>query len=1152
MPHDPESFRRLLARNVALPLALATLSAALFIALIVYLVRANATVEQTDRVITRAYAIQKLDLDMESAFRGFMLSGDERFLEPFNAAAPQLRAEQVRLHELTPNPMQLDRLTRIEALQQAWDAWAAGHVEARRRDPAYALGARSGEGLRMKQAIRDHFEEFIAVERRARLDRVNEVNRNTIWLVGLFVVLMIGVGAVVAWRGRRELLGLSETFGRALDEQQRQARTLQAQAWLREGQSLLSERLGREQQIEGVGRAALEALSQYVGLAVGAVYLAEPGGGFTRVATWGWAPEAEGLGERVPEGRSLLAECAQRRRAISLDQLPPGYLRVNSGLGEAAPRGVVLAPVEHEGRLVGVLEAGFLRPIESRDLEMFDAVGDVFGASLESARYRHRLQDALEESQQLNEELQVQQEELRTANEELEEQSRALKESQAHLESQQAELEQTNLQLSEQAERLEAQRDELRQARGELEERATDLERASRYKSEFLANMSHELRTPLNSSLILAKLLADNPQDNLSAEQVQFAQSIYSAGNDLLNLINDILDIAKVEAGRLEMRPEITPVAALAEGVRSMFLPQAQRKGLALELQVAPDVPNTLFTDRQRVEQILRNLLGNAVKFTERGSVELHVKRSGEDQVAFEVRDSGIGIDPSQQALIFEAFSQADGTVSRRFGGTGLGLSISRDLARLLGGSITVASTPGVGSTFTVTLPTEYSGPSELALPPPAQPPAPLPPVPVARPDEEPAAGPRPPAFEDDRDALADGRRTVLVVEDDEPFARILLDLAHELGYRCIVAHHADDGVDLARRHVPDAVLLDMRLPDDSGLSVLQRLKEDPRTRHLPVHVISVDDREETALHLGAIGYARKPASREQLQEVFSRLESKLSQKVKRVLVVEDDPRQQESVKRLIGDGDVDVVVVSGGRQALDALEQSVFDCMVIDLKLPDMSGQELLRRMASGESRSFPPVIVYTGRNLTRDEEAELLRYSRSIIIKGARSPERLLDEVMLFLHKVENQLSAERQTMLRTARNRDRALEGRRILVVDDDMRNVFALTSALEHKGAQVDAARNGREALDKLHAQPDAFDLVLMDIMMPEMDGYAATREIRRVPHWQKLPVIAVTAKAMKDDQQRCLDAGANDYLSKPIELERLFSLLRVWMPKLERI
>jgi len=410
----------------------------------------------------------------------------------------------------------------------------------------------------------------------------------------------------------------------------------------------------------------------------------------------------------------------------------------------------------------------------------------------------------------------------------------------------------------------------------------------------------------------------------------------------------------------------------------------------------------------------------------------------------------------------------------------------------------------------------------------------------------------RPPAFEDDRDALADGRRTVLVVEDDEPFARILLDLAHELGYRCIVAHHADDGVDLARRHVPDAVLLDMRLPDDSGLSVLQRLKEDPRTRHLPVHVISVEDREETALHLGAIGYARKPASREQLQDVFSRLESKLSQKVKRVLVVEDDPRQQESVRRLIGDGDVDVVVVSSGRQALDALEQSVFDCMVIDLKLPDMSGQELLRRMASGESRSFPPVIVYTGRNLTRDEEAELLRYSRSIIIKGARSPERLLDEVMLFLHKVENQLSAERQTMLRTARNRDRALEGRRILVVDDDMRNVFALTSALEHKGAQVDAARNGREALDKLHAQPDAFDLVLMDIMMPEMDGYAATREIRRVPRWQKLPVIAVTAKAMKDDQQRCLDAGANDYLSKPIELERLFSLLRVWMPKLERI
>jgi CheY-like chemotaxis protein len=392
----------------------------------------------------------------------------------------------------------------------------------------------------------------------------------------------------------------------------------------------------------------------------------------------------------------------------------------------------------------------------------------------------------------------------------------------------------------------------------------------------------------------------------------------------------------------------------------------------------------------------------------------------------------------------------------------------------------------------------------------------------------------------------------VLVVEDDERFAAILFDLAHELGYRCLVALDAREACELATGQRPDAVLLDILLPDETGLAVLQRLKEDPRTRHIPVHALSAEDRSEPALQMGAIGYARKPASREELQAVFRRLEDKLSQKLKRVLLVEDDARQRESVRALIGDGDVEIVAVAEGGQALQALADSVFDCMIIDLALPDMTGQELLRRMAGGESRSFPPVIVYTGRNLTRDEEAELLRYSRSIIIKGARSPERLLDEVTLFLHKVETQLSSERQKMLRAARSRDKAFESRRILLVDDDMRNIFALTSALEHKGAQVEVARNGVEALDKLKQNPAGVDMVLMDTMMPEMDGLTATREIRRDPRWQKLPIIAVTAKAMKEDQEKSLAAGANDYLAKPIELERLFSLMRVWMPKMERL
>jgi CheY-like chemotaxis protein len=574
---------------------------------------------------------------------------------------------------------------------------------------------------------------------------------------------------------------------------------------------------------------------------------------------------------------------------------------------------------------------------------------------------------------------------------------------------------------------------------------------------------------------------------------------------------------------------------------------------LGFQVEIQPGAPIMLYTDRQRLEQILKNLLSNAVKFTEQGQVSLSVSSASEGGIAFTVRDSGIGIAPDQQESIFEAFRQADGTTNRRYGGTGLGLSISRDLAALLGGYISVTSEPGKGSVFTLVLPEQYVERAEDA-PPIEQPrqavvvPAPTPikvsPLPVT--DTKLI-----PRFADDRDKAPFTTRCILVVEDEPNFARILFDLAHELGYQCLVAHGADEGYSLAEEYIPDAILLDMRLPDHSGLTVLQRLKEHASTRHIPVHVISVEDRVEAAMHMGAIGYAVKPTTREELKDVFARLEAKLTQKVKRVLLVEDDDLQRDSIARLIGDDDIEITDVGYAQAALELLRTNVYDCMIIDLKLPDMLGNELLKRMATEDICSFPPVIVYTGRNLTRDEEAELRKYSRSIIIKGARSPERLLDEVTLFLHKVESQLSHDRQKMLKTARSRDKVFEGRKILLVDDDVRNIFALTSALEHKGAVVVIGRNGREAIEKLN-EVDDIDLVLMDVKMPEMDGYEATALIRQDPRWKKLPIIAVTAKAMKDDQERCLAAGSNDYLAKPIDLDRLFSLIRVWLPKMERI
>ncbi|PZW67218.1 signal transduction histidine kinase [Pseudomonas sp. URMO17WK12:I1] len=1149
---DENSFKRILRRNVALPLGVGVVSAVFFVTLIGYLLSVLGWVQHTDRVLNNASESLKLSIDQETGFRGYLLSGDVRFLQPYEVAKPRIRAEMQTLNELVAdNPLQVERLRSISALQDEWTAFAQGAIAAKRDGGNFLDPVRDGRGKQLTDAIRDEYGAFIAMEQRLREERNNAASNTAIITIALFLLFTLLFSGGLAIFGRRELLRLTGTYGAILKKQEEHNERMQAQAWLRNGQNLMAERLIGQQALPVLGRNTLEFLASHLDAAVGALYVREEHGNLRRVATYGFSREHENTEQSFYSAEGMVGRVAHDRRLLVLDNLPADYLKVSSGLGEGKPLVVALLPVSNDGDVNGVVELGFLRPLSERDSEFLEQIAASIGASVEAARYRHRLQEILAETQQLNEELQVQQEELKTANEELEEQSRALKESQAHLETQQAELEQSNEQLSMQRDALDDRNSALREAQQQLEERAEELQRASRYKSEFLANMSHELRTPLNSSLILAKLLADNPKGNLDAEQVKFADSIYSAGNDLLNLINDILDISKVEAGKLDLRPENTNVVRLAQSLETTFQPVAGEKQLGFKVEIADDLPRSLYTDRLRVEQILKNLLSNAFKFTEQGQVSLSVSRV-EAGVSFAVRDSGIGIAKEQQEYIFEAFRQADGTTNRRFGGTGLGLSISRDLAALLGGSISVESTPGEGSVFTLVLPLTFSpGEEDLLLP--ASEPAPVvasvAPA-VAQPAQSDVAR-NVPTFPDDRGMSVLGGRCVLVIEDEPQFAHILYDLAHELDYRCLVAHSAEDGLELATSHHPDAILLDMRLPDGSGLSVLQRLKENPGTRHIPVHVISVEDMAEAALHMGAVGYALKPATREQLKGVFSKLEARLTQKMRRVLVVEDDKLQRDSIARLIGDDDIEIVAVEFGEQALEQLRHHIFDCMIIDLKLPDMQGDELLARMGSEEIRCFPPVIVYTGRNLTRAEEAELLKYSRSIIIKGARSPERLLDEVTLFLHMVESELSSERQRMLKTARSRDRVFEGRRLLLVDDDVRNIFALTSALEQKGAQVEVARNGREALEKLEAVGD-IDLVLMDVMMPEMDGYEATRRIRENPRWRKLPIIAVTAKAMKDDQDLCMKAGANDYLAKPIDLDRLFSLIRVWLPKLERI
>ena len=1142
VPVNQESFNRILKRNISLPLGVGVASSALFVVLIVFLLSTLNRVEHTERVIGKTNEIYRLSSDMETGMRGFLLSGDEPFLQPYEIAGARYDNEVSALSELvSDNPDQLARLKRVTALQAQWNNFAREAILLRRSNLDHVRLVRSGHGKDLRDEIRRELAAFTIQEQRLLQQRNETARSTTLWTVVAYLLFTLGASGLLAFLGRRELVGLSVSYDDVLKRQANHAAQLQQLAWLRSGQTQLAEQMLGQPDLARLGYSALQFLSLYMDAPVAALYSRDDDGRLTRVAAHGFTPGSEQVEQTFYTAQGLVGQAALENRILQLDDVPPGNLQITSGLGQSAPRHVLVVPLHHDAQVTGVVEMAFFRGLQPRDMELVGLVAHTIGTALHGAVFRQRLQDALGETQQLNEELQAQQEELRTANEELQKQSNVLSQSQTTLENQQAELEQTNEQLAEQAMSLDHKNAALRQAQIDLEARAEELTRASRYNSEFLANRSHELRTPLNSSLILARLLSENPKGNLTDEQVRFAQSIHSAGNDLLDLINDILDISKVEAGKLELVSEQVTLAAVVDALKTSFEPLAGQKNLTFEVRIAQGTPATLLTDRQRVEQILKNLLSNAIKFTESGTVRLLVSSEDGGGIALAVQDSGIGIRQEQQDIIFEAFRQADGTTSRRYGGTGLGLSISRDLSMLLGGSISVQSVPGQGSTFTLHLPAALPAlvdkPVAAAQPAsPATDQAATLPVP-----SQPAL----PAFADDRFTKGQGR-VVLVIEDDAVFARILYDLAHELGFNCLVAHSGEDGFMLAKQFMPDAVLLDMGLPDRSGLSVLQRFKETPKTRHIPVHVVSGQDHREAALLLGAVGYAIKPSSREQLKEVFTTLEHKLTQKLKRVLLVEDDELQRESVIRLIADDEVNITAVQTGAEALALLASTVFDCMIVDLKLPDMPGNELLRRMSAGDICSFPPVIVYTGRSLSRAEEADLLKYSRSIIIKGAHSPERLLDEVTLFLHKVESSLSAEQQKLLKAARSRDEVFEGRKILLVDDDVRNIFSLTSALEQKGFVVEIGRNGFEALERL-GEVQGIELVLMDIMMPGMDGLEAMRRIRQNPRLQKLPIIAVTAKAMKDDQEQCLAAGANDYLAKPIDLDRLFSLLRVWMP-----
>lgn len=949
----------------------------------------------------------------------------------------------------------------------------------------------------------------------------------------------------------------------ARQEAETARQVVQADAWKSTAQAELSLVMSGEQSLPDLAAAVIRQVCLTLQAQAGVLYIAEEGDCLRLIASYAFHHRSR-PGNTFQFGEGMPGQAALEKKTLSFTRVPPGYLAGVSALVQIAPEQVLVAPFLYEGRVLGVVELSLLAALSSGQAEFLAAALNNIGLAFHTARTRGQVNLLLQRTQDQAEALQA-------ANAELQFQAEKLRQQQTDLERTNLELERRSNVLHEQRTALDQQNKDLKTAQAELQRRTAELTLANKYKSEFLANMSHELRTPLNSLLILARLLGQNEAGNLTPDQVESAHIIYKSGSDLLALINEILDLSKVEAGRMTFH--FTPVSLenIVQSLHTQFDPVAAERELEFRLTLAPGLPSAIETDQQRLEQILKNLLSNAFKFTDQGAVSLDISRPADDPawLVFAVTDSGIGMNPEQQQRVFEAFQQADGSTSRRYGGTGLGLSISRELAARLGGRITLWSAPGQGSTFRLHLPiTRSSAPlpeaegllpalpaetveaapasaaaamsataaTSAAATPPAAPPG------VSRPATVPL-----PDLPDDRSNLEKTDQVLLIIEDDPAFARLVYDYAHQKGFKALLAADGERGLGLARRYAPDAILLDLKLPGISGWDVLDELKDDFSLRHIPVHILSATEETLDAYKRGALGFLSKPVSPEELDSVFQKIRSFLEREIKTLLLVEDDAALRHSVRQLLGGSDLKISEVSQGAAALDLLRRQHFDCMILDLSLPDMTGFELLNRIDRDPGIPMCPVIVYTGQALSEQENAELLKYADSVIIKGVKSPERLLDETALFLHRVVADLSPENRRAIAGLHAARSGFSGKHLLVVDDDMRNAFALSHLLSDKGIKVSIARSGPRALELLAADPQPpVDLVLMDIMMPEMDGYEVMRRIRSQPQFRNLPILALTAKAMKGDQEKCIAAGANDYLSKPIDADHLFSMLRVWL------
>jgi CheY-like chemotaxis protein/CHASE3 domain sensor protein len=1113
----------------------------------------NQWVNHTHEVINEFDQVLNAVIDGETGVRGFVITGNEAFLEDYRESKAVMQNRVDKVQELTAdNPVQQQNIATLQKQISLRYRHLDDVVTLRRNgfEPARDLVA-TGKGKELQDDIRRTIAGCKNIENRLLAERKVNSEKDAANFNMVFIVLLLIIGLVLIVVYLIITANITALKRAELESAEKN--------WLLAGNFELNEVTRGERQAEELSQAIIEKVCTYLGAQIGVFYLQENGQlNLTGSYAFDFRKDNRPV---IKIGEGLVGQAAHEKKTIVFTEVPADYIKINSGLGSIVPKNLAVLPLLQDGVLRGVMEIGMARGFNEQDMQFLKMISENLAIVVSAAQSRAKMKELLEETQRQAEELEAQQEELKQSNEELQEKTQLLERSEAELKAQQEELQQTNEELEEKANLLEEQKEKLEGAKMDIETKARELEVTSRYKSEFLANMSHELRTPLNSILILSQLLSENKAKSLTDKEVDFSKNIYNSGVDLLNLINEILDLSKVEAGKMDLEIDETRYEDVKNDLSAMFSEVARNKSIDFSIELnEPETGNSLTTDKQRLAQILRNLLSNAFKFTGKGGkVVLSASKAPRTAVyknerlqnaakviAFKVTDTGIGIAEDKLSVVFEAFQQADGSTKRKYGGTGLGLSISRELANALGGEIQVSSVEGKGSTFVLYLPEKFDVSAATTIHKNIE-------VKEKRPVERTAtekneiqkldieAG----EVKDNRYDVQKGDKVILIMEDDPQFATFLLGFVNDNGYKGIIALQGNTGLSLARYYKPDAIMLDMKMPVMDGTQVLRHLKNDPELRHIPVQIISGQDNRKEGLDLGAFDFIRKPISKTDLQNAFGRIEEFVNRKLKRLLIVEDDETQNKVIRELIGNGDVKCFSAFSGKEAYDMMKAEHYDCVIIDLGLPDMPGFELIEKIKADADLNRTPIVVYTGRDLSKEENNRLNKLASAVVLKTVDSKERLLDETILFLHRVESKLPKEKQNIIRKLHKTDEVLRNKRVLVVDDDIRNIYSLTNALEEEGVECLTAENGKEALELLN-KSDAVDIILMDVMMPEMDGYETTREIRADSKLNKIPIIALTAKAMKGDREKCLAAGMSDYVSKPVNIEQLLSLMRVWL------